>query len=185
MKTLKQVEILKYISNIIILLLIVLVTYGIVEHLKTTKEIKEAKETYDKAKETNDVEQEQSKEKIAVLRIEIDELNTELRLLRGKKSLVRVETKWRTKWKTKYVDKVEYVTLPVKTFTLQIKEIKVLEQLVSKWKLTAEEWQKRYNFEVIAHESCQDYVIVLEKTKRTPKWVYVALTILATLVIIK
>ena len=178
-------KLLKYIKEILILLLIIFVTYGIIEHLRVGKEMKEAKDKYNNAKEINGQKQEQSKEKIATLKAEIDILNKELWILRGQKSVVKIETKWRTKWKTKYVDKIEYVTLPVKTFTLQIKEIKVLEQLVSKWKLTAEEWQKRYNFEVIAHESCQDYVRVLEKSKKTPKWVYAVMAVLGILVVVK
>ncbi len=178
-------KLLKYIKEILILLLIVLVTYGIIEHLKVGKEMKEAKDKYNNAKKINVYNQNKSKEKIATLTDEIDILNKELWVLRGQKSVVRIETKWRTKWKTKYVDKIEYVTLPVKTFTLQVKEIKVLEQLVSKWKLTAEEWEKRYNFEVIAHESCQEYVQVLEKKKRTPKWVYAVMAVLGILVVVK
>lgn len=156
----------KYIKEILVVLLIIGLLYSIYLYMESNSEIKKQKDIYVEVQKKNEITQKESNKTIATLRDEIVNINSKLHLLKSKKDLVRVEIKWKTSWKTKVIRDIKYVTLPATELSLTLKENILLKELVLKWKLTAEEWMKKYTSEVTVHESCRTYVIALEKKNK-------------------
>ena len=164
----------KKIREILLIVLLILVIVLIFRLVGINAELKVVEENYTNAKEKNEKTQAKSNTKIKTYRFEIKQLNQKIRLLESEARVAEVVIKWKTRWKTKYkiktVDKIEYVTVPVQDFSLCLEKVELLEQLVSKWKLSALEWEKKYMSEKVLNDNANVYIKELKKTNNKKKW---------------
>ena len=182
----------KYITVFVICTLLAIVVYSINMYIGVNKEIEEKRVKYESEKNRNDKVQKESDSKINILTAETFTLNEKLHKLRKgidisgiKIKELREIIKAKPKWRIVYEDRIEYVILPSIDFELKLKEIKILNKLVNKWKLTAKEWQARYISERTTHEKAVEYIKVLVKKKKRSIWLYGVVGILGIIVLIK